>query len=119
RARTRPAGDVRAGDARPGDVRGGDGPARYWPGWPGGQDSPWICPSASRSMRVAAGLEPRPGMVRISPQIGYTNPAPAEARTSRTGRVHPVGAPFSAGSEDMDRWVLAMHTGSRPNPARS
>ncbi len=71
------------------------------------------------SMRAAAGFELSPGIVRTSPQIGYTKPAPTDARTSRTGRIQPVGAPFSAGSEEMDRWVLAMHTGRWPKPARS
>src|SRR5262249_53074645 len=83
------------------------------------QDSPTISPFSSRSIRAAAGLVPSPGMVRVSPQIGYTNPAPTEARTSRTGSVQPVGAPLSAGSDEMDRCVLAMHTGSVPNPAFS
>ena len=32
----------------------------------------------------AAGWPPRPGIVRISPQIGYTKPAPTDALTSRT-----------------------------------
>src|SRR6266487_6189738 len=67
------------------------------------QDSPTISPFSSRSMRAAAGFVPSPGMVRISPQIGYTNPAPTEARTSRTGSVQPVGAPLSEGSDEMDR----------------
>ena len=71
------------------------------------------------SMRAAAGFELSPGIVRTSPQIGYTKPAPTEARTSRTGRIQPVGAPLSAGSDEMDRCVLAMHTGSVPNPAFS
>jgi len=51
-------------------------------------------PSSSRSMRAAAGFELSPGIVRMSPQIGYTKPAPTDARTSRTGRVQPVGAGF-------------------------
>src|SRR4249920_1882124 len=83
------------------------------------QDSPTISPFSSRSMRAAAGFVPSPGMVRISPQIGYTNPAPTEARTSRTGSVQPVGAPLSEGSDEMDRCVLAMQTGSVPIPAFS
>ncbi len=37
---------------------------------PCGYERPTISPSSSRSMRRAAGLAPRPGMVRISPQIG-------------------------------------------------
>jgi hypothetical protein len=81
--------------------------------------SPTISPFSSRSIRAAAGFVPSPGMVRISPQIGYTKPAPTEARTSRTGSVQPVGAPLSEGSEEMDKCVLAMHTGSVPNPAFS
>ena len=35
-----------------------------------GQESPVIVPSASMSMRKAAGAPPRPGIVRMSPQIG-------------------------------------------------
>ena len=58
-------------------------------------------------------------MVRISPQIGVTNPAPVEARTSRTGSVHPVGAPLIDGSAVIERWVFAMQTGSLPRPAGS
>jgi hypothetical protein len=50
-------------------------------------------------------------MVRMSPQIGYTNPAPTEARTSRTGSRQPVGAPLSDGSCDNDGGVSAMQTG--------
>ena len=76
-----------------------------------------MLPSASMSMPMAAGIRPRPGMVRMSPQMGYTKPAPTEARTSRTGKVHPVGAPFNDGSDEIDRCVLAMHTGRFPNPA--
>jgi len=82
-------------------------------------DRPTTMPSSSRSMRAAAGFELSPGIVRMSPQIGYTKPAPTDARTSRTGRVQPVGAPLSAGSEEIDRCVLAMHTGRCPKPARS
>lgn len=33
--------------------------------------------------------------------------------------IQPVGAPASAGSDEIDRCVLAMHTGSRSNPLRS
>ena len=58
-------------------------------------------------------------MVRMSPQIGYTKPAPTDARTSRTGSVQPVGAPFSDASDEIDRWVFAMHTGKFPKPFRS
>jgi hypothetical protein len=46
-------------------------------------------------------------------------PAPTDARTSRTGSRHPVGAPFSDASEEIDRCVFAMHTGRLPNPLRS
>ena len=62
-----------------------------------------MLPSRSMSIRCAAGMPPSPGMVRISPQIGYTNPAPTDALTSRTGNVQPVGAPFNVGSDEMDR----------------
>jgi len=40
------------------------------------------------------------------------NPAPTLALRSRIGRTKPVGTPFSAGSWDSDKCVLAMHTGS-------
>src|SRR6266478_3180061 len=104
------------GRAGHGPLRGraGHGPPKGRAGYGAGgagHDSPTISPSSSRSIRAAAGSADRPGIVRMSPQIGYTNPAPAEARTSRTGSVHPVGAPLSAGSDEIDRCVLAMHTG--------
>ena len=70
-------------------------------------------------MREAAGALARPGIVLIAPQIGYTNPAPTDARTSRTSIVCPVGAPLSEGSPEIDRWVFAMQTGIRPNPFSS
>ena len=50
----------RRGRARPGRRRG----------WVNGHDSPTISPCSSRSMWAAAGFFDRPGMVRISPQIG-------------------------------------------------
>jgi glutamate:Na+ symporter, ESS family len=66
-----------AGSARAGDERGADQlstvrSAGSVPPVPRSarQDRPTISPSASRSMRCAAGLRPRPGIVRISPQIG-------------------------------------------------
>src|SRR3989442_8016379 len=71
------------------------------------------------SIRTALGCDGSPGMVRMSPQIGYTKPAPTEALTSRTGSFQPVGAPFSFGSDEMDRCVLAMQTQSLPKPLRS
>ena len=71
------------------------------------------------SIRSAAGAEPSPGIVRMSPQMGYTNPAPTDARASRTGSRQPVGAPFKLASEEIERWVLAMQTGSSPKPFRS
>ena len=55
-------------------------------------------PSASIRILFAAGTRGRPGMVMISPQMATTNSAPADKRTSRTGRLWPLGAPFSAGS---------------------
>ena len=70
-------------------------------------------------MFIAAGELPKPGIVLISPQIGYTNPAPIEARTSRTGNVQPVGAPFNEESEEIERCVLAIQTGKFPNPLAS
>ena len=47
-------------------------------------ERPTISPFSSKSMIAAAGFVPRPGSVRMSPQIGYTKPAPTDARTSRT-----------------------------------
>ena len=58
-------------------------------------------------------------IVVMSPQMGYTKPAPTLARTSRTFTVWPVGAPFSDESALMLRCVLAMHTGRLPNPLAS
>ena len=43
-------------------------------------------------------------------------PAPTEARTSRTGSLNPVGAPFRFPSWDSEYWVLAMQTGRLPKP---
>src|SRR5215475_2150288 len=43
----------------------------------GSYDRPTISPSSSRSILAAAGDADRPGMVRMSPQMGYTKPAPA------------------------------------------
>src|SRR5260370_924749 len=62
------------------------------------------------SIRTALGCDGNPGIVRISPQIGYTKPAPTEALTSRTGSFQPVGAPFSFGSDEIDSAVLARRT---------
>ena len=75
-----------------------------------------ISPCSSKSMMLAAGAEPRPGMVVMSPQMGYTKPAPTLARTSRTLTVWPVGAPFREASELMERCVFAMQTGRLPKP---
>ncbi len=38
----------------------------------GVQNSPTVSPEESMSTWAAAGSEPRPGIVRMSPQIGYT-----------------------------------------------
>ena len=56
------------------------------------------------------------GMVLIVPSKGYRNPAPTLARTSRTGTVNPVGAPFRFGSWLRLKWVFAMQMGSLSNP---
>jgi len=42
--------------------------------------------------------------------------APAESDASVILSVHPVGAPRSLGLSENEYWVLAMHTGSKPNP---
>ena len=46
------------------------------------------------SMSKKQGLVDNPGIVLIVPMMGYTNPAPTLARTSRTGRTKPVGTPL-------------------------
>jgi len=43
----------------------------------------------------------RPGIVIMLPTKGNTKPAPTEARTSRMGRIKPLGAPREV-----------MHTGT-------
>ena len=58
-------------------------------------------------------------MVMISPQITTTNSAPFYSRTSRTGRVWPVGAPLAFGSVEKLYWVLALQTGHSPPPSAS
>lgn len=40
----------------------------------------------------------RPGIIIISPQMGIRKPAPTLARSSRTRKVNPLGAPLAAGS---------------------
>lgn len=82
RQRGRPAGPqrrpARRSGARPRAPRHeAEGAARGWGGRFARRGalrphyaSPTIWPEASRSMRSAAGWAPRPGMVRISPQIG-------------------------------------------------
>lgn len=45
--------------------------------------------SGSSPTSQKPGRVPRPGMVCISPRIGYKNPAPADKRTARIGRVNP------------------------------
>ena len=59
-------------------------------------------PSASMSMRSPPGLLLRPGIVRMSPAIGVTKPAPALRRTSRIGSRKPVGRPFFVPSVELD-----------------
>ena len=49
-------------------------------------------------MRTEAGVLGRPGMVRMSPQIITTKPAPAARRTSRMLTTWPLGAPRSLAS---------------------
>ena len=67
-------------------------------------------------MIAAAGLVPRPGKVRMSPQIGYTKPAPTDALTSRTYNECPFGAPYSEASPEIDKCVLAIQTGRSAKP---
>ena len=55
----------------------------------------------------------------MSPHTATTNPALAESRTSRTGNTWPLGAPIWDGSAMKLYCVLAMQTGTRPNPAAS
>ncbi len=47
------------------------------------------------------------------------NPAPAAIFILRTVTRKPVGAPNSWGSLEKLYWVLAMHTGTPPNPRAS
>ena len=82
-------------------------------GWDIGLFSPGASVSAVHAPRAAAaGVRGRPGIVMISPHTATTKPAPADSRTSRTGRVKPVGAPITVGSAVKLNWVLAMHTGT-------
>ena len=83
------------------------------------QNNPSISPSSRRWIASAAGTRGRPGIVMMSPQIATTKPAPADSRTSRTGRMWPVGAPITVGSEVKLYCVLAMQTGTLPKPASS
>ena len=68
------------------------------------------------SISSAFGEFGRPGIVGIVPAIGYMNPAPIEALTSDMLNVYPVGWPFNLGLSDIDKCVLAIHTGSFPHP---
>ena len=56
--------------------------------------TPVSSPSSSMSMSRAAGLDGRPGIVIIEPQIATTKPAPALRRNSLIGRLNPLGAPI-------------------------
>ena len=76
-------------------------------------------PWASKRIASAAGRRGRPGMVITSPQTATTKPAPAESRTSRTGKVWPLGAPRRVGSALKLYCVLATHTPRLPKPASS
>ena len=67
----------------------------------------------------AAGTRGNPGMVRMSPISTTTKPAPARRRTSRILGTWPLGAPMREGSSENEYWVLATHTGRRPQPAAS
>ena len=58
----------------------------------------------------AEGARGNPGMVIISPQITTMNPAPAARRTSRMGKLKPVGAPRRAGSVVNEYCVFAQCT---------
>ena len=66
------------------------------------------------SIFVPPGTDGSPGIVRISPQIGVTNPAPADSRSSRIGTVNPVGRFLSAASWLSEYCVLAMQIGRWP-----
>ena len=67
----------------------------------------------------ARGVPGRPGMVIMEPDMGYMKPAPTDALTSDTWNVYPVGFPLRRGLSEMERWVLAMHTGRVPQPRLS
>ena len=61
------------------------------------QNNPEILPSAATSMRSAAGILGRSGMVMISPVSATINPASAEILRLRTVMEHPSGAPSNLG----------------------
>ena len=56
----------------------------------------------------AAGFRGRPGIVMTPPVRTTTNSAPAERRTSLTGMMCPVGAPFRFASSAKEYlvWVV-------------
>ena len=58
------------GERPPGSRRHGGSSRSAAEASPDHQDSPTISPCSSKSMMLAAGAEPRPGMVVMSPQIG-------------------------------------------------
>src|ERR1041385_5356255 len=83
------------------------------------QKSPSIRPSAWTRIASAAGVFDRPGIVMMSPASATTNPAPAEAYTSRMVIRNPDGRPSRVGSSLNEYCVLAMQTGVAPRPIAS
>ena len=59
-------------------------------------------------------LELNAELAEVWPNITEMKPAPADRRTSRTGKSNPVGAPRWLGSVVKEYCVLAMHTGRWP-----
>src|SRR5436309_10728304 len=70
-------GGLAVGADGTGSLRGRDESDRH-------QKSPSIVPSGCTRMASAEGVLESPGMVMISPASATTNPAPADAYTSRT-----------------------------------
>src|SRR4051794_15568571 len=77
---------------------------------------PSISPLAFTSTLAARETFGNPGISIMLPAIATTKPAPAEREASVILSVHPVGAPRSLGLSENEYCVLAMHTGSEPNP---
>ena len=69
------------------------------------KNKPKMEPSSCTPTFSAAGTLGNPGICIISPVSATINSAPALKRTSRTGRIWPVGAPNAFGSAERP-WSL-------------